>query len=103
MTTRSALVGLLRAAGVDFIEARCRVLVDISKVEIESLEKFNDFCLVFLAFKFSNPRTDDHFRPAEAHEAILHFPIVGRVNGVFSHLKTFNRLDIILSIRVNNN
>ena len=95
MTTRSALTGLLREAGVEFIEARCRVLIDISAVCLENLQKFHDLCLVYLAFKFSNPKTDDHFRPAEAHAETLHFPIVDKSNGVFSNLKNYTRLEFI--------
>ena len=92
MSTRSALLALLREAGVDYIEKRRRVLVDMSTVTVVSLEKFHDLSMVYLAHKFSDPDAVDHFKQAEAHASILHFPIVIRLNGVFANLKFYNWL-----------
>ena len=91
MTTRSSLVALLIEAGVEFIELRSRVLIDISTVNLTNIKKFHDLALVFLAHKFSDPKADDHFNPLEAHGEILHYPIVETSNGVFNNLKSYTR------------
>ena len=86
MITRSALVALMREAGVSFVEGRSRVMVDISTVSVESLQKFRDLALVYFTFKFSNPRKEVSFQKSAARETIRYYPIVEKPNGVFSNL-----------------
>lgn len=91
MTTRSALVGLLREAGVEFVESRRRVLINISMVSLESLHKFHDLALIFFSSMYSDPETDDHFEPAEVRGAMKHFHIAKTNNGIFTEVTRYNR------------
>ena len=91
MTTRSALVALLRESKIEFVEARSRLMVDISSVSLESVKQFHDLAVSFFVFKFSNPRTEVYFQRSELREAIRFYPIVQKNSDVFANLVTFTR------------
>ena len=91
MTTRSALVSLLDESGIDFLETRSRLMVDISSVSIESVKKFQDLAVAYFVYKFSNPRTEIYFQSSELRESIRYYPIVSKNSEAFTNKLTFTR------------
>ena len=91
MTTKSALTALLREAGVDFVETRSRVMVDVSAISLQSVHKFSDLAIVYFVYKFSDPKTGTYFQRPEVRESIRYYDIVKRCNGVFSSMKAYTR------------
>ena len=66
--------------------------MDISLINIDSEKKLHDLCLVYFAHMYSNPKSDDHFKSADANGAIEFYPIVPKRNGVFSSVAKFKWL-----------
>ena len=91
MTTRSALLALLREAGVPYEETRSRVMMDITAASRESVDQFHDMALIYFVFKFGKPRGPDYYERPEVRDAIRYCPIEQRVNGVFKNPKAYTR------------